>query len=99
MPLGGHRPTKKDLEITSTSRKGDRITAVLQPPAKGTGKLFVWDEEDTLAEVERTMPAGERRVNLRVKGLPQLLEDGADILVADSFDAEGMVSAASAAVS
>ncbi|MDN5686210.1 MAG: PIG-L family deacetylase [Brachybacterium sp.] len=99
VPLGGHRPTEEDLEITSISRKGDRITAVLQSPVTGTGKLFVWDGDEVLAEVERTMPAGERRVNIRVEGLPQLLEDGADIQVAASFDAEGAVSAAAAAVS
>lgn len=41
------------------------------------------------------MPAGERRVNIGVEKLQQLLEHGASIQVAASFDADGTVGCAS----
>src|SRR5699024_6349775 len=99
VPLGGHSPTDGVLEITSVSTKKDRITAVFQAPVKGTAKVLVWDGQQVLVEVERMMPAGERRVNLKVDGLDQLLADGAELHVLASFDAEGKVSAAAAPVS
>lgn len=99
VPLGGHSPTHGFLEITSVSTKKDRITAVFEAPVKGTAKVLVWDGEQVLVELERMMPAGERRVNLKVDGLAQLLADGAELQVLASFDADGKVSAAAAPVS
>ena len=99
VPLGGHSPTDGVLELTSVSTKKDRITAVFDVPVKGTAKVLVWDGEQVLAEVERMMPSGERRVNLKVDGLPQLLADGTELQVLASFDADGKVSAAAAPVS
>lgn len=98
VPLGGHTPTEGFLEITSVSTRKDRITAVVEAPVKGTAKVLVWDGEQVLVEVERMMPAGERRVNLKVEELHQLLSDGAELQVLASFDAGGKVSAAAAPV-
>ena len=65
VPLGGHSPTDGFLEISSVSTRKDRITAVFEAPVKGTAKVLVWDGEQVLVrEVERMMPAGQRRVNL-----------------------------------
>lgn len=72
---------------------------MLQPPAKGTAKVLIWDGEQVLAEVERVMPAGERRVDLKVDGLTQMVQDGKKLQVLASLDAEGKLSAAAAAVS
>ena len=99
VPLGGHGPTDGSLEIVSVSTKKDRITAVFDAPVKGTAKIFVWDGDQVLVEDQRVMPAGERRVNVKVDGLTQLLEEGAELTVLASFDADGRVSAAAAAVS
>lgn len=99
VPLGGHSPTDGFLEISSVSTRKDRITAVFEAPVKGTAKVLVWDGEQVLVEVERMMPAGQRRVNLKVDGLTQLLADGVELQVLASFDADGKVSAAAAPVS
>lgn len=93
VPLGGHSPTSPHLEIVSVERKKDRITAVVHTPVKGAAKLFVWDGESVLAEMERNMPAGERRVNMRVPGLPSVLET-TEVTVLASFQSEDTVSAA-----
>ncbi|ACU84350.1 uncharacterized LmbE-like protein [Brachybacterium faecium DSM 4810] len=93
VPLGGHSPTAPHLEITSVERKKDRITAVFQSPVKGTAKVLVWDGESVLAEMERNMPAGERRVNIRVPDLPSIIEDG-EVTVIASFESGDQVSAA-----
>ncbi|MCT1996898.1 PIG-L family deacetylase [Brachybacterium muris] len=93
VPLGGHSPTDPHLEITSVERKKDRITAILQSPVKGTATVLIWDGDSVLAELERTMPAGERRVNLRVPDLSAIIaEREVDVLA--SFEAKGKVSAA-----
>lgn len=93
VPLGGHSPTSPHLEIVSVERKKDRITAVVHAPVKGAAKLFVWDGESALAEMERNMPAGERRVNMRVPGLPSVLET-TEVTVLASFQSDDRVSAA-----
>lgn len=93
VPLGGHSPTSPHLEIVSVERKKDRITAVVRAPVKGAAKLFVWDGESVLAEMERNMPAGERRVNMRVPGLPSVLKT-TEVTVLASFQSEDTVSAA-----
>lgn len=93
VPLGGHSPTSPHLEIVSVERKKGRITAVVHAPVKGAAKLFVWDDEGVLAEMERNMPAGERRVNMRVPGLPSALET-TEVTVLASFQSEDTVSAA-----
>ena len=74
-------------------RKKDRITAVVHAPVKGAAKLFVWDGERVLAEMERNMPAGERRVNIRVPDLPSVI-DTTEVTVLASFQSDDRVSAA-----
>lgn len=93
VPLGGHSPTDPHLEITSVERKKDRITVVVQSPVKGIATVRIWDGESVLAELERTMPAGERRVNIRVPDLPTIVEDR-EVDVIASFESGDKVSAA-----
>lgn len=93
VPLGGHEPTSPHLEISAVERKRDRITAVFQSPVKGTAKILIWDGDSVLAEMERTMPAGERRVNIRVPDLSSIVEKS-QVSVITSFEADGKVSAA-----
>lgn len=99
VPLGGQSPTEGLLKISSISTRKDRIAAVFEAPVKGTAKVLVWDGEQVLVEVKRTMPAGERRVDMKVDGLAQLVANGTELQVLASFDADGKVSAAAAPVS
>jgi LmbE family N-acetylglucosaminyl deacetylase len=93
VPLGGHVPTAPSLEISSVERRKDRITSIFQSPVAGTAKILVWDGDDVLAEMERKMPAGERRVDIRVPDLTSVIES-ADVMVIASFESDGKVSAA-----
>src|SRR5699024_6983116 len=98
VPLGGHMPLDGEFVISSVTRRRQRINVTIQTPAHGTSRVFLWDGDSILDELEQPMPHGERVVSLRSEDLPHILEDGRDIYVAASFDADGKVSAAAAPV-